>query len=117
MATQVETRLIDDIAGGDATETITFGIDGVEYEIDLNDKHAEQLRKAIAKFSEHARRIRHRSTPKARKAATPGQANGTTKDGHSSREIRDWARSQGMEVPNTGRVPNVVIEAFEAAHE
>ena len=105
MAQKVNIILVDDIDGSDATETIAFGLDGATYEIDLNDKHAAALRDALSGYLGHARKV---TTSRGRKAKTS-----TT--GPSARELRDWARSNGYEVSDRGRVPSNVRDAFEAA--
>lgn len=106
MAQKVHITLEDDLDGGDATETVTFGLDGKSYEIDLNDKNAGALRNALAKYVAAARRAGGRGTGSKRR----------TQMGASAREIRDWARSNGHPVPDRGRIPADVREAFEAAH-
>jgi nucleoid-associated protein Lsr2 len=106
MAQKVHITLEDDLDGGDATETVAFGLDGRSYEIDLNDKNAKALRDALAKYVAGARRSGGRG----------GRARTRTQVGTSAREIRDWARSNGHKVPDRGRIPSEVREAFEAAH-
>jgi acyl-CoA hydrolase len=105
MAQKVHITLEDDLDGGDAVETVAFGLDGRGYEIDLNAKNAKALREALAKYVAAARRAGGRSSAKRR-----------TQMGTSAREIRDWARSTGHDVPDRGRIPSSVREAFEAAH-
>ncbi|MBO0844949.1 MAG: Lsr2 family protein [Nocardioides sp.] len=105
MAQKVHITLEDDLDGGDATETVAFGLDGRSYEIDLNDKNAKALRAALSKYVEAGRRSGGRSRGKSR-----------TQLGTSAREVRDWARSNGYDVPDRGRIPSQVREAFEAAH-
>ena len=107
MAQKVHITLEDDLDGGDATETVTFGLDGRTYEIDLNDKNAAALRDALARYVGAARRAGGRSRRGAKRH---------TQVGPSAREIRDWARSNGHKVPDRGRIPADVREAFEAAH-
>jgi hypothetical protein len=104
MAQKVHITLEDDLDGGDASETVAFGLDGRSYEIDLNDKNAKALRDALAKYVAGARR-----------AGRAGSAKRRTQVGTSAREIRDWARSNGHKVPDRGRIPSAVREAFEAA--
>ena len=87
-------------------ETVSFGLDGATYEIDLNDKNAAKLRDALAGFVGHARKV---TTSRGRKTRT-------TTSGPSARELRDWARSNGFKVSDRGRVPAEVREAFDAAH-
>jgi Lsr2 len=108
MAQKVNIILVDDIDGSDASETVTFGLDGTTYEIDLNEKNAQKMRDALAGYVGSARKVggSRRSTRKAAAAAS----------GHSAREIRDWARSNGHDVPERGRIPGAVREAFEAAN-
>ncbi|HET7432685.1 MAG TPA: Lsr2 family protein [Nocardioides sp.] len=106
MAQKVHITLEDDLDGGDATETVAFGLDGRSYEIDLNDKNAKALRDALATYVAAARRAGGRAS----------RAKGRTQVGASAREIRDWARSSGHNVPDRGRIPSDVREAFEAAH-
>jgi hypothetical protein len=107
MAQKVHITLEDDLDGGDATETVTFGLDGRSYEIDLNNKNAKALRDALAKYVAAARRSGGRTNKATRTR---------TQVGTSAREIRDWARSNGYQVPDRGRIPSDVREAFEAAH-
>ncbi len=106
MAQKVNIVLVDDIDGSDATQTVSFGLDGATYEIDLNDKNAAKLRDALAGFVGHARKV---TTSRGRKTRT-------TTSGPSARELRDWARSNGFKVSDRGRVPAEVREAFDAAH-
>jgi hypothetical protein len=108
MAQKVNIVLVDDIDGSDATETVSFGLDGTSYEIDLNDKNAAALRDALAGYVGHARKVgaASRRTKKSAAAAS----------GPSAREIRDWARSNGYDVPDRGRVSADVRAAFDAAN-
>lgn len=109
MAQRVNIVLVDDIDGSEATETVSFGLDGTSYEIDLNDKNAAALREALSGYVGHGRKVGAASR-RGRKSS-PAAAVGT-----SAREIRDWARSNGYEVPDRGRVSADVRAAFEAAH-
>ncbi len=106
MAQKVHIVLVDDIDGSDAEETVNFGIDGVSYEIDLNSANAAGLRDALASYVGHARKVGGRRT--SRKAAASG--------GTSAAEIREWARSNGHDVPERGRVSADVRAAYEAAN-
>ncbi len=106
MAQKVNIILVDDIDGTDATETVSFGLDGTTYEIDLNEKNASALRDALAGYVGHARKV---TSSRGRKAKS------TPASGPSAAELRDWARSNGYEVSDRGRVPAEVRDAFEAA--
>lgn len=109
MAQKVNIILVDDIDGSEATETVTFGLDGTSYEIDLNEKNADALRGALAAYVGHARKVA--GTRRAGRKSTASAATGA-----SAAEVRDWARSAGFEVPERGRIPGAVREAFDAAN-
>ena len=109
MAQKVHIVLVDDLDGSEASETVSFGLDGTSYEIDLNDENAAKLRDALAGFIGHARKAS--SGPRRGRRSTGGGATGP-----SAREIRDWARSNGYDVPDRGRVSAEVRQAFDAAH-
>ena len=109
MAQKVKVLLIDDLDGSDADETISFAVDGVSYEIDLNAQHAGELREAFAKWIGHARRSGgRRRTATARRSSSAG--------GGDTAAIREWARENGYKVSDRGRVPADVREAYDAAH-
>ena len=108
MAQKVHIVLVDDLDGSEATESVSFGLDGTSYEIDLNDKNAAKLRDTLAGYIGHARKVGAASR-RGRKAAARSS-------GPSAREIRDWARSSGYDVPDRGRVSAEVRQAFDAAH-
>src|SRR6476659_8365395 len=97
MAQKVHIVLEDDLDGSDATQTVTFGLDGTSYEIDLNDKNAGALRDALATYVGHGRKVT--GSRRGRRSTA------STSTGHSAKEIRDWARSNGRKVPERGRIP------------
>jgi hypothetical protein len=118
VAQKVLVQLIDDLDGTPAEDgqTITFALDGVTYEIDLKPKNADNLRSALADFVAAARKTGGRA--KRSTAAAPG-ARRPAPDARSKEQtkaIREWARSNGHELADRGRIPAHVIEAFEAAH-
>jgi hypothetical protein len=102
--------LLDDIDGSDAAESVTFGLDGVTYEIDLTSKHAAELRAAFAPWVGHARRTGGRSVA--------GRVGGRrpTIDRSQLQKIREWARGAGYTVSDRGRISAEIMEAFQAAH-
>ena len=108
MAQKVHIVLVDDIDGSDAEETVTFGLDGATYEIDLNSANAAKLRDAVAAYVGHARKVGGRRG--ARKSG------GSSAGGTSAAEIRAWARSNGYDVPDRGRVSADVRAAYDAAN-
>lgn len=111
MAQRVSVVLIDDLdPNQEAAETVGFGIDGTQYEIDLSDVHAKELREAVALYVGHARRVGGR---KKSVAAAPSS---TKESGPSPKEIRTWGQENGYELPERGRIPGPVREAYDAAH-
>ncbi len=108
MAQKVNIVLVDDIDQSDAEETVTFGLDGKEYAIDLNSKHASSLRDALAPYVAHGRPVSGRG---GRRSSAKAAASGTAPS-----EIRAWARANGYDVPERGRVAAEVREAYAAAH-
>jgi hypothetical protein len=105
MAQRVQIILEDDYDGGTADETVTFSLDGAEYEIDLSSKNATGLREALAPWVAHARKIGGR-----RKRSTKATGSSSTSD------IRAWAQAQGLDVSSRGRVSADVRDAYEKAH-
>src|SRR5215510_11567527 len=104
---RVEVHLEDDLTGGPADETVKFGMDGTEYEVDLNTRHANEFRRQIAPFVDHARLVHaQRSRPRPRTAASRER----------SREIRAWAERQGFSVAEHGRLPANVVSEYDLAH-
>jgi hypothetical protein len=104
MARKTIVVLQDDLDGGPADETLHFGIGGLEYEIDLSEKNAARLRKQLAPFVEHARKAGRAPRRVARTAASRRR----------SRDIRAWAREQGIPLSERGRIPASVVEQYEA---
>jgi hypothetical protein len=113
MAQRVNVVLVDDIDGNDASETVSFALDGVDYEIDLSDEHAAQLREALALYIGHGRRTGGRRRSGRRSSAG---ATAVPEGGPSAADIRAWAREHGYEVPERGRVSAEVREAYAAAN-
>jgi len=109
VAQKVQTLFIDDIDGSAADGTVRFGLDGTDYEIDLNAEHAQALRDALTRYISAARRVggaARRPVRSGRKAP----ANGV-----NTTEIREWAKAQGIEVKDRGRVPAELVVKFKAA--
>ncbi len=112
MAQKVHIVLEDDLDGGDASETVAFGLDGTSYEIDLNEENAAGLREALSAYVGHARKVGSGRRTTKRSAASTASASG----GPSAKDVREWARESGHEVPDRGRIPADVREAYDAAH-
>ena len=113
MAQRVEYILEDDVDGGKADETVQFGLDGVEYEVDLSSQNYEKLRDALAPWVGVARRTGGRRKRTAvGSAPRPAAADGAS----NTSDIRSWAAENGFEVSSRGRVSAEVREAYEKAH-
>lgn len=103
---RIETQLEDDLTGGPADETVMFGLEGRNFEIDLNTKHAQRFRKQLAAFVDHARPVRARRRTMSRTAASRER----------SHAIRVWAEAEGFEIAEHGRLPASVIAEYERTH-
>ena len=108
MAQIQEIRLIDDLDGQEADETVEFGIDGKSYEIDLSSANAGKLRDALAEFVGSARRAGGR----AKRAVAAAPVRRASVDREQNQAIREWARKRGMKVSDRGRIPAEVLEAY-----
>ncbi|TGB05722.1 Lsr2 family protein [Streptomyces sp. MZ04] len=111
MAQKVQVLLVDDLDGGEADETVTFALDGKSYEIDLTTANADKLRGLLEPYLKGGRRTGGRGSAgrgKARAAATGG--------GQDTAAIRAWAKDNGFEVNDRGRVPASIREAYEKAN-
>jgi pyruvate/2-oxoglutarate dehydrogenase complex dihydrolipoamide acyltransferase (E2) component len=117
MAQRTVVTLVDDLDGGVAEESISFGLDHVDYEIDLSAEHAEALRGALAPYVAAARRTGGRRPARATPAPRPTTSRPAAGAGRSrtaNAEIRAWAAEHGVTLAERGRLPGRVIEAYEA---
>lgn len=110
MAQRVHVILEDDIDGSEASETIQFALDGVNYEIDLNDENAAKLRDSLASWVGHARRVSGRKQPAK---STTSRSTGR----QDLNAIRDWGRANGYTVSDRGRVSADLMKAYDAANK
>lgn len=113
MAQRTTVQLIDDIDGSMATETVLFGLDGQQYEIDLNEVHAEDLREVLAPFVSVARKASG-STGRRRTAApaAPKQRGSSDID---PKAVRAWAEANGLKVSLRGRIGADLLEQYKSA--
>ena len=112
MAQKVHVEMVDDIDGSIADQTVPFSLDGVSYEIDLSDKNAGKLRDEFASWIGHARRSGGRRTTGRR----PAGGSSTTSSRRDLSAVRGWARANGHQVSDRGRVSAAVQEAYDKAH-
>jgi hypothetical protein len=118
MAQQVNVKFVDDLDGSDAAGTVLFAIDGRAYEIDLSEDNAARLRESLASFVAAARKgggaaAAGRRTPKM--TANSGRRPQPL-DREQTAAIRAWARQNGHQVSERGRISKTVVDAFHAAH-
>ncbi|WP_067971214.1 histone-like nucleoid-structuring protein Lsr2 [Nocardiopsis trehalosi] len=111
MAQKVQVLLVDDLDGGEADQTVSFGVDGSAYEIDLSSENASKLREALAPFVEAARKAPAKGGRGA--GRTRPQRNAPSRE--RSAEIRAWAKAAGKQVNERGRIPAAIVAEYEAA--
>jgi hypothetical protein len=104
MATKVLTTLQDDIDGSAAVETVRFGLDGVEWEIDLSDRNANRLRNSLSEFITHGRKV---GGKRSRKTASSSE--------FDPKLVRQWAEANGIEVNSRGRIPAEIVERYKSS--
>ncbi len=120
MAQKVQVILVDDVDGGEASETVSFALDGVSYEIDVSESNASALRDALAPWVGHARRVGGRGGSSSggsggsSRAKSSGRSRGNSK--FDLTDVRSWARENGFQVSDRGRVSGEVLAAYEKAH-
>jgi hypothetical protein len=110
VAQKIQTVFVDDLDGSEAEGTVRFGLDGSEYEIDLNAGHAQALREALAPYVSAARRAGGGGARRPARTARRAPATGL-----NTTEVREWAKSQGIDVKDRGRVPAELVVKFKAA--
>ena len=108
MAQKIQTLFIDDIDGGEAEGTVRFGLDGTEFEIDLNATHSSELRQALEMYIVHARKV----------GSVARRGRGNRRGGAGSIDTaraREWAREHGYDIKERGRIPADIVAKYEAA--
>jgi hypothetical protein len=113
VAQKVQVLLLDDLSGGEADETVTFALDGKTYEIDLNSENADKLRNALEPYVKAGRRAGGTRAARGRARAATAAAAGA--GGQDTAKIRAWAKENGYDVNDRGRVPANIREAYEKA--
>jgi hypothetical protein len=111
MAKKTVVLLEDDIDGAEASQTVSFALDGTEYEIDLHDGHAQELRGALERFTNAGRKL---TSVRGSKQTTSARKTGTS--GVDAKAVRRWAAENGIQVNARGRIQAEVVERYEAAH-
>ena len=111
MAKETVVKLLDDLDGGVAHETVTFGLDGQVYEIDLSTKNAKKLRSELATYVERGNRVSAR-TGVRRVGRRAGVA---TADRDENRAVREWAQAKGFDIAARGRIKQDIVDAYQRA--
>ncbi|HEU4347239.1 MAG TPA: Lsr2 family protein [Actinoplanes sp.] len=112
MAQKVQVLLVDDLDGGEATETVSFALDGSSYEIDLSTKNADELRDAFAKYVGAARKAGRSGGSAGGRGASTRSRGSAAMDRDQAAAIRSWAKKQGLKVSDRGRIPASIIEQY-----
>lgn len=110
VAQRINVVVVDDLDGSEADETVTFGLDGTTYEIDLSTSNATNLRAALSTYIGVARVKRAK-----RSASAPAGSSTSRRRGTKSKEVREWAEAHGIEVSGTGRIPKEIVQQYEEA--
>ena len=119
MAQQVNVKFVDDLDGSDAAGTVAFALDGRAYEIDLSEDNAARLRDSLASFVAAARKSARSAAASSSRASKMTASSGRRPqplDREQTAAIRAWARQNGHQVSDRGRISKTVVDAFQAAH-
>ncbi len=108
MAQKIQTLFIDDIDGGAAEGTVRFALDGTDYEIDLSGKHSDELHTTLRKYVDHARKV-------GGTARRPGTRGGRRPSAVDTVAVRAWARENGYDIKDRGRVPADIVAKYQAS--
>jgi Lsr2 len=107
VAQKIQTLFVDDIDGSEAEGTVRFGLESTDYEIDLSVPHREELDKALAPYIAHARKV-----GSTRQPARSNRRSASTIDTH---KVREWAKEQGIEIKERGRIPANIMAQYRDA--
>ncbi|MBE1491506.1 histone-like nucleoid-structuring protein Lsr2 [Plantactinospora soyae] len=112
MAKQIIHKLVDDLDGGDADETVKFSLDGVQYEIDLSKKNAGKLRDLFAPYAASGQKVGRGAVVVGGRAAR-GRGSATA-DREQNKAIRAWAKKEGRDISDRGRIPQEIVDEYHA---
>src|SRR5947207_3262168 len=118
MAKRTIQMLVDDVDGTEADETVRFGIDGIQYEIDLSKTNAEKMRGVFARYVEAGAKVGRAGAPRTRTAPARGQGSASRRaavaDRDQNRAIREWAQGKGIAVSDRGRIKQDIVDRYHA---
>lgn len=112
MAKQIIHKLVDDLDGGDADETVKFALDGVQYEIDLSEKNAGKLRELFQPYIERGSKVGRGGVVVGGRAAR-GRGSAAA-DREQNKAIRAWAKKEGRDISDRGRIPQEIVDEYHA---
>ncbi len=115
VAREVIEKLIDDLDGSEAAETVRFGLDDVSYEIDLSKKNATALRKSLDRYIKAARRGSATTARSSRRKPTSSTKTAKPKRDYDILQLREWAGANKVAVPSRGRIPQAVVDQYKQA--
>jgi Lsr2 len=106
--------LVDDLDGGDAEETVKFGLDGIQYEIDLSKKNANKMRDLLSPYVSAGTKVGRGGVVAGGRAAGGRGRGGGAGDRDQNRAIREWAQSKGIAVSDRGRIKQEIVDRYNA---
>ncbi|TFD53548.1 Lsr2 family protein [Cryobacterium frigoriphilum] len=116
MSQKLVKLFVDDLDGSEANETIRFGFEGVNYDIDLSAANAQEMRDTMRPFVENARRVARAAASRTAASRTAGtRSTSTTQRRTDLAAARDWLRAQGETVSDKGRIAAVQLEKYRSA--
>ena len=108
LARLIVTQPVHDLDGDNATETVAFSYRGVDYEVDLSERDVHALDALLAPYLANARRVLGKRTTARRPAkATVAQ---------DPKDVRAWAKAEGIEIADRGRVSADVLRRYRESH-
>jgi sRNA-binding protein len=117
LAQRVQVELVDDLNGEVAQETVRFGVDGTEYEIDLTTENAEKLRSTLSEYADKARESRKARTGRKQGGQQSASASTTKSKREETQAIRQWAQDNGHNPSSRGRITQSIIDAYNEAQK
>jgi hypothetical protein len=112
---EITVSLIDDFDGSEAAETVKFGLDGKNYEIDLSKGNANELRRTLRPYIERSRTARRASSTRRTAKSSSSRGPSRRAEGYDRTEVRAWAKANRIKVAPRGRISNEVVERWREA--
>ncbi|OUM42637.1 histone-like nucleoid-structuring protein Lsr2 [Arthrobacter sedimenti] len=117
MAQRVQVELVDDLNGEQAQETVRFGVDGTNYEIDLTTENADKLRSILSEYADKGRKATTRRRSQGGQNASSATSKSTSRaTREDTQKIRQWAQDNGCNPSSRGRITQSIVEAYNQAH-